>query len=147
MLVQSSPRQSQPMPNGADGQGSTGHYAQSRIRQGVNPFRMHIFGKQRIDEIVGVFEFSFSIASGHRFLPRVTSAGGRLLFFQSEFNLLLHIMHLLRSDRPPRFFSQRNSASTILLLPRPLKKKSTRLNSSHLVISYAVFCLKKKKKK
>src|SRR5256885_11748473 len=35
--------------------------------------------------------------------------------------------------------------------PRPLQghrpdRKSTRLNSSHLVISYAVFCLKKKKK-
>src|SRR2546426_7473921 len=32
-------------------------------------------------------------------------------------------------------------------LPRPSAKdrKSTRLNSSHLVISYAVFCLKKKK--
>src|ERR1039457_2392784 len=29
----------------------------------------------------------------------------------------------------------------------PLDRKSTRLNSSHLVISYAVFCLKKKKKK
>src|SRR5256885_7976354 len=31
---------------------------------------------------------------------------------------------------------------------RPLiaDRKSTRLNSSHLVISYAVFCLKKKKK-
>src|SRR2546426_7607317 len=30
----------------------------------------------------------------------------------------------------------------------PLRdRKSTRLNSSHLVISYAVFCLKKKKKK
>src|SRR5256885_5600096 len=28
----------------------------------------------------------------------------------------------------------------------PLDRKSTRLNSSHLVISYAVFCLKKKKK-
>src|SRR6478735_692350 len=28
--------------------------------------------------------------------------------------------------------------------PRPLDRKSTRLNSSHLVISYAVFCLKKK---
>src|SRR5256885_8688911 len=26
-------------------------------------------------------------------------------------------------------------------------RKSTRLNSSHLVISYAVFCLKKKKKR
>src|SRR2546426_3879693 len=34
--------------------------------------------------------------------------------------------------------------------PRPVQvgrdRKSTRLNSSHLVISYAVFCLKKKKK-
>src|SRR6266566_4043543 len=29
----------------------------------------------------------------------------------------------------------------------PIDRKSTRLNSSHLVISYAVFCLKKKKKK
>src|SRR5688500_19226831 len=27
----------------------------------------------------------------------------------------------------------------------PVDRKSTRLNSSHLVISYAVFCLKKKK--
>src|ERR1039457_6898249 len=34
------------------------------------------------------------------------------------------------------------------IAPRPnkLDRKSTRLNSSHLVISYAVFCLKKKKK-
>src|SRR2546426_3455576 len=34
--------------------------------------------------------------------------------------------------------------------PRPVPladRKSTRLNSSHLVISYAVFCLKKKKNK
>src|SRR2546426_7096098 len=31
-------------------------------------------------------------------------------------------------------------------LNAPLDRKSTRLNSSHLVISYAVFCLKKKKK-
>src|SRR2546426_5257742 len=30
-------------------------------------------------------------------------------------------------------------------LERVLDRKSTRLNSSHLVISYAVFCLKKKK--
>src|SRR5256885_4231874 len=29
---------------------------------------------------------------------------------------------------------------------RRVDRKSTRLNSSHLVISYAVFCLKKKKK-
>src|SRR2546426_6928969 len=31
--------------------------------------------------------------------------------------------------------------------PDQVDRKSTRLNSSHLVISYAVFCLKKKKKK
>src|SRR2546426_6728474 len=31
-------------------------------------------------------------------------------------------------------------------LPAVQDRKSTRLNSSHLVISYAVFCLKKKKK-
>src|SRR5690625_6232660 len=30
---------------------------------------------------------------------------------------------------------------------RHLDRKSTRLNSSHVAISYAVFCLKKKKKK
>src|SRR5438034_7083971 len=30
---------------------------------------------------------------------------------------------------------------------QPQDRKSTRLNSSHTVISYAVFCLKKKKKK
>src|SRR5256885_3055177 len=33
-----------------------------------------------------------------------------------------------------------------LRLPGEEDRKSTRLNSSHLVISYAVFCLKKKKK-
>src|SRR2546426_5381457 len=39
----------------------------------------------------------------------------------------------------------------LLAFPAPatravVDRKSTRLNSSHLVISYAVFCLKKKKK-
>src|SRR5437868_9418972 len=34
-----------------------------------------------------------------------------------------------------------------IFLPIPGDRKSTRLNSSHVSISYAVFCLKKKKKK
>src|SRR2546426_8260818 len=37
----------------------------------------------------------------------------------------------------------------LAVIPRAhdeIDRKSTRLNSSHLVISYAVFCLKKKKK-
>src|SRR5258708_6967213 len=39
------------------------------------------------------------------------------------------------------------TAVSILLAPRfpPSDRKSTRLNSSHQIISYAVFCLKKKK--
>src|SRR5256885_10805855 len=45
--------------------------------------------------------------------------------------------------------SRSRSASTKPASPaecsRPRDRKSTRLNSSHLVISYAVFCLKKKK--
>src|SRR5256885_8711148 len=44
-----------------------------------------------------------------------------------------------RSKRKPHFRCPRRGFSRI-------DRKSTRLNSSHLVISYAVFCLKKKKK-
>src|SRR5438034_8615858 len=63
---------------------------------------------------------------------------------------------LFRSSQTPTLaidthrFSGRASAyrkserSRIDLIP---DRKSTRLNSSHTVISYAVFCLKKKKKK
>src|SRR3989442_11191337 len=41
----------------------------------------------------------------------------------------------------------RDRASKTNLYDRRLDRKSTRLNSSHVRISYAVFCLKKKKKK
>src|SRR5256885_11728501 len=41
---------------------------------------------------------------------------------------------------------QRFLAQLQLQRPHEGDRKSTRLNSSHLVISYAVFCLKKKKK-
>src|SRR5258708_31695896 len=40
-----------------------------------------------------------------------------------------------------------NPTTTVVLNLKPAKdRKSTRLNSSHQIISYAVFCLKKKKK-
>src|SRR3712207_7251970 len=44
-------------------------------------------------------------------------------------------------DRPPRGAGQ---AEPSLVVRRRLDRKSTRLNSSHANISYAVFCLKKK---
>src|SRR5438034_2777090 len=36
--------------------------------------------------------------------------------------------------------------TSYLIVSKIIDRKSTRLNSSHTVISYAVFCLKKKKK-
>src|SRR3712207_7453713 len=52
--------------------------------------------------------------------------------------------HEGRMDRPAR----RRSMSLVAhgAAPRQGDRKSTRLNSSHANISYAVFCLKKKKK-
>src|SRR5215218_10562770 len=51
---------------------------------------------------------------------------------------------LFRSRRDPRRCRCRDARRTC----EPIRdRKSTRLNSSHTVISYAVFCLKKKKKK
>src|SRR2546426_1167670 len=53
-----------------------------------------------------------------------------------------------RRERPPHCrVAHAPSQGAAGLLPRAADRKSTRLNSSHLVISYAVFCLKKKKKK
>src|SRR5947207_8609197 len=43
-------------------------------------------------------------------------------------------------QRPRPTFSEKDKS------PHTKDRKSTRLNSSHTVISYAVFCLKKKKK-
>src|SRR2546430_2284600 len=49
---------------------------------------------------------------------------------------------LLNSNRAPT--NQHGSMS--FTVRTPVDRKSTRLNSSHSQISYAVFCLKKKKK-
>src|SRR5690606_39868781 len=54
------------------------------------------------------------------------------------------------SDKPEYYdYSTRNHGKTLekFVLEKNLEdRKSTRLNSSHVKISYAVFCLKKKKK-
>src|SRR3989454_6062652 len=49
--------------------------------------------------------------------------------------------------RPPPMKARRRLCNErVREAERGVDRKSTRLNSSHLVISYAVFCLKKKKK-
>src|SRR5258708_23778185 len=52
------------------------------------------------------------------------------------FALTVHLLKCLCCEKPPVQFQPAN----------PKDRKSTRLNSSHQIISYAVFCLKKKKK-
>src|SRR5690625_6804487 len=56
---------------------------------------------------------------------------------QQEERGLLLVIHELRSDPNPL-------AGPIADHIESLDRKSTRLNSSHVAISYAVFCLKKK---
>src|SRR5256885_12751598 len=73
-----------------------------------------------------------------------------LLFFFNDtatteiYTLSLH--DALPISAPRRLFGWRSgNAHTPLTMGSGGDRKSTRLNSSHLVISYAVFCLKKKK--
>src|SRR5947208_4973808 len=47
----------------------------------------------------------------------------------------------------PRWESQGHRLQSRVIGMDTLDRKSTRLNSSHQIISYAVFCLKKKKQK
>src|SRR5438874_6321358 len=58
---------------------------------------------------------------------------------------ILHAGRLRVHARGPGMRSLRLSGGTQSLSRRLLDRKSTRLNSSHVEISYAVFCLKKKK--
>src|SRR5256885_5414601 len=66
------------------------------------------------------------------------------------YTLSLHDALPISATRPaPKSYRSPHEGSTALGACRSRldeDRKSTRLNSSHLVISYAVFCLKKKKK-
>src|SRR5256885_10835787 len=59
--------------------------------------------------------------------------------FRSPYTSYTHLTHYTLPHHIPHTPQTHTLHTT-------LDRKSTRLNSSHLVISYAVFCLKKKKK-
>src|SRR5437899_9251531 len=61
------------------------------------------------------------------------------------YTLSLHDALPIYAGSPPA--CARNCVRTRRVVDAISDRKSTRLNSSHLGISYAVFCLKKKKKK
>src|SRR2546426_1476221 len=79
--------------------------------------------------------------------PRSTLFPYTTLFrsLASSENRRLAALSLERSGTGRRTASARELEASRRCCAAPGDRKSTRLNSSHLVISYAVFCLKKKK--
>src|SRR2546426_4359766 len=65
---------------------------------------------------------------------------GRLADFITVVAVLMSLFHLYAAYQIVR-------TEALRAIHVALDRKSTRLNSSHLVISYAVFCLKKKKRR
>src|SRR5437588_9958238 len=63
--------------------------------------------------------------------------------FRSKNTQFSKVFENFNARNMPNSVGRVNSSQTV----KGLDRKSTRLNSSHTVISYAVFCLKKKKKK
>src|SRR5947208_9441852 len=58
--------------------------------------------------------------------------------------LLLQRVELYAGHQQPRQHVARSERTLAVALVPGIDRKSTRLNSSHQIISYAVFCLKKK---
>src|SRR5256885_6933505 len=82
--------------------------------------------------------------------PRSTLFPYTTLFRSKELGRLLEPVAELRLSDNVRGYKWAKHVYGALLFATALvdaqDRKSTRLNSSHLVISYAVFCLKKKKR-
>src|SRR5256885_11871974 len=76
------------------------------------------------------------------FRSTATDPNRRSLYLYARRNFTLSL--LAAFDQPPVATNCTARKASVVV---PQDRKSTRLNSSHLVISYAVFCLKKKKKK
>src|SRR2546426_7345389 len=80
--------------------------------------------------------------------PRSTLFPYTTLFRSEQRALLLVLGVPLHREHPGLALRGLGGLDHPVVRPRRGEdRKSTRLNSSHLVISYAVFCLKKKKKK
>src|SRR5256885_13302102 len=79
-----------------------------------------------------LFRSYMKVKGENRFLYRAVDSTGQTIDF------------LLTAKRDAAA-AKRFLRQALRTLGNPQDRKSTRLNSSHLVISYAVFCLKKKK--
>src|SRR5690606_42074082 len=89
---------------------------------------------------------SFPTRRSSNLEERMDTCGCSAVFFDAAAK---HIDHFVCSRFVHHLATARNKGfddvSILILDPRDQDRKSTRLNSSHVKISYAVFCLKKKK--
>src|SRR5690554_7349966 len=83
-----------------------------------------------------LFPYTTLFRSGHDAIGRAQTGTGKTAAF-----LISTITQLLETPPPDERYMGEPRA--LIIAP---DRKSTRLNSSHVRISYAVFCLKKKKK-
>src|SRR5207248_6380602 len=96
------------------------------------PLHLHSFPTRRSSDLT-IFKRFYRVPN--RALPQVR--GTRLGLF------LVRTIAKRHGGRVTAQSAGQGKGSTVIL---ELDRKSTRLNSSHRTISYAVFCLKKKKK-
>src|SRR5438552_17761090 len=91
--------------------------------------------------------FILSLIASFFFLMIRRPPGSTLFPYTTLFRSRPRAEHLLRVRHAadPASYSKRNE-QPVCDAARSSDRKSTRLNSSHQIISYAVFCLKKKKK-
>src|SRR5437588_6831223 len=88
----------------------------------------------------------------HSLFPLSPPPSSSFFFFNDSatteiYTLSLHdALPISRRARPSGRVSRLKRATPANAMSARRDRKSTRLNSSHTVISYAVFCLKKKKK-
>src|SRR5256885_7896924 len=91
-----------------------------------------------------LFRSIWQLTGGRRHVTDVSNASRTMLFnvhtnqWDDDLLALLEIPRALMPEVLPSAADFGRTAAEVL------DRKSTRLNSSHLVISYAVFCLKKK---
>src|SRR5207253_10813924 len=104
------------------------------------PYRMHPTAPSRALTSVPTRRSSDLRYLGHPFasvMPYALDGAGRPVVLISS--MAMHTQNLQADPRASLLVTQRG-----LDPPREEDRKSTRLNSSHVAISYAVFCLKKK---
>jgi hypothetical protein len=97
MLAYTSLRQSEPVADGAHGQGCTGHHTNGGVCQRLNPLCMQAFAEQSIDKPVCILKLGRPHANNHWYLPRRVT--GRLLYCQPVFNPLRPLMPIFPINR------------------------------------------------